>query len=517
MEKNDKTKKPKLLKPDPKRTGNSVTGKPLDKVVVNPQLDVKEQNVDDVVLTYIIELRKQMNEELEAEGLMVEALNIQQRQKRAMIIRRWEGKIQRAKKIAQRKMAPPQIIKKRAFQLARQRVRMRVAGRRGAEYATLGPTEKEAIDRQVDKRVKLIKKIAQRLIPRVKAAEQRRLQSFLHGTKMTGPQSGSTSITSESFDFLNDLDLTNNDQLLPLIHDLVAESVDPKIRALKHNFSVHRLAESLLTPEDDKIQISEAAYRSLLKKSDKSGIDMDTILQVFERGYRTEENETYALQKAFARVNSFLNKGRTYYTEDADLQPSAKPMVEMRKIDGKWQKVIVEGKIETLPDNRSEVDKLFEKNGLWANIHAKRARGEKPRKPGSKGAPTKQAFKDASMKEMNLDPYKREVGTVDLTNTYKDDTPGEPTKVRQTIYNVPRNDKGKRSPTKQQEIEKKVTSESINESFNIVAAAGIGTTLTADDIGIKFKPAFEHHPAVIKEMNKRKQLEIQDEEDEGEE
>jgi len=37
------------------------------------------------------------------------------------------------------------------------------------------------------------------------------------------------------------------------------------------------------------------------------------------------------------------------------------------------------------------------KNGLYANIHAKQARikagsGEKMRKPGTKGAPTKQAF-----------------------------------------------------------------------------------------------------------------------------
>jgi hypothetical protein len=32
------------------------------------------------------------------------------------------------------------------------------------------------------------------------------------------------------------------------------------------------------------------------------------------------------------------------------------------------------------------------KVGLYANIHAKRARGEKMRKPGQKGAPTAQAF-----------------------------------------------------------------------------------------------------------------------------
>jgi hypothetical protein len=40
------------------------------------------------------------------------------------------------------------------------------------------------------------------------------------------------------------------------------------------------------------------------------------------------------------------------------------------------------------------------KPGLYANIHAKRARieagsGEKMRKPGSKGAPTDKAFKES--------------------------------------------------------------------------------------------------------------------------
>ena len=41
------------------------------------------------------------------------------------------------------------------------------------------------------------------------------------------------------------------------------------------------------------------------------------------------------------------------------------------------------------------------KNGLYANIHAKRQRikagsGEKMKKPGTKGAPTAQDFKDAA-------------------------------------------------------------------------------------------------------------------------
>jgi len=34
--------------------------------------------------------------------------------------------------------------------------------------------------------------------------------------------------------------------------------------------------------------------------------------------------------------------------------------------------------------------------GLYANIHAKRERGGKMRKPGSKGAPTAQDFRNAA-------------------------------------------------------------------------------------------------------------------------
>ena len=40
--------------------------------------------------------------------------------------------------------------------------------------------------------------------------------------------------------------------------------------------------------------------------------------------------------------------------------------------------------------------KAAKRPGLYANIHAKRARGEKMRKPGAKGAPTAKNFRDAA-------------------------------------------------------------------------------------------------------------------------
>lgn len=50
---------------------------------------------------------------------------------------------------------------------------------------------------------------------------------------------------------------------------------------------------------------------------------------------------------------------------------------------------------------RKDGDKFTEyaaggKVGLYDNIHAKRARGEKMRKPGAPGAPTAEAFKQAA-------------------------------------------------------------------------------------------------------------------------
>ena len=49
-------------------------------------------------------------------------------------------------------------------------------------------------------------------------------------------------------------------------------------------------------------------------------------------------------------------------------------------------------------DDPNEVSMYAEggKVGLYANINAKRKRGEKMRKPGQKGAPTNQAFIDSA-------------------------------------------------------------------------------------------------------------------------
>ncbi len=61
--------------------------------------------------------------------------------------------------------------------------------------------------------------------------------------------------------------------------------------------------------------------------------------------------------------------------------------------------------MKTFKHLREDIQSVSEgKRGLWDNIHAKRKRikagsGERMRKPGSKGAPTAQAFKDSATNE----------------------------------------------------------------------------------------------------------------------
>lgn len=50
---------------------------------------------------------------------------------------------------------------------------------------------------------------------------------------------------------------------------------------------------------------------------------------------------------------------------------------------------------ESLKKNSIEIEEASEKRGLWANIHAKRKRGEAPAKKGDKDYPDKKAWEKA--------------------------------------------------------------------------------------------------------------------------
>ena len=295
-------------------------------------------------------------------------LDITQRQKRAQIMRRYKAKIERSREIAQKRLAPEKNIKKRAYAQARQIVRKRFAGKRGAEYEKLGPSEKMAIDRAIEKKAGLIKKIALRLIPKVKSAEAKRLQSFHKGQQLQnhGAEEGHKPVNEQlNALFAEKFDGTSSNQL-PDENKPDAKTKGDKQEKVKKKAKTGDII--IYNKFGEEVIVSRPVFEGLMKKVEKSGIDIETLGEVYSRGRDAWQDNGKLTQEqyAFARVNSYINEGSAYYELDADLHG----------------------------------EELVEKRGLWDNIHAKRKRikagsGERMRKPGSKGAPTAQDFRDA--------------------------------------------------------------------------------------------------------------------------
>lgn len=350
----DKNKKPVDTKQLKKPTGKSVTGKPLDGIEIRPQLKGlgnRQHNEDTVVLTDTLAEKK--------------ALTLVQRQRRARILRAKEPKMQRAKEVSQHKLASDEKLKARAIVKARNIVKMRFAARKGTPYTELTTSEKIQVDKIVDKKVKLIKRLAARLLPSLRKAEVNRLASFQSGAKL---QHATAAPVNEEFNnIVESLDNKTSMQLVDIIND----SID----ALNENnnsmgITLKRLLGAVL-PED-------AATSTLIHKAERTGIPFSTLREVFERGSFAweEDGRTTQEQFAFSRVNSYIAKGRAW-TLDADLR----------------EEKSVNDKLDAAFGNFSE--------SLWANIHAKRKRikagsDERMRKPGSKGAPTTAGFRSAS-------------------------------------------------------------------------------------------------------------------------
>ena len=84
--------------------------------------------------------------------------------------------------------------------------------------------------------------------------------------------------------------------------------------------------------------------------------------------------------------------GREAKKKGGMVEGSAKDVAEDKKLAKKHGMSMKEWE-KSPEDKKHDAPKKKDGGGLYANIHAKRERGEKMRKPGSKGAPTAEAFK----------------------------------------------------------------------------------------------------------------------------
>lgn len=209
-------------------------------------------------------------------------LNIQQRKERQIQLRRRAVQMALRRKLARQRLATPDVIKRRSKQLAKKLARVRYVGQRGAQYQTLAPSDKISVDRTIDKKVGLIKKVAQRLVPYEKQRELQRFMSVKTGQPRKAPRP------------------------IPL---MLSQDLNNSFRS---NFLITEEQFNLIELHSNN-QVSDKSFNKLSDLSEANNLPLDFLAQVMIRGiqewYDNPSENRSAEQTGFNRLFSFLNGG----------------------------------------------------------------------------------------------------------------------------------------------------------------------------------------------------------------
>jgi nicotinic acid mononucleotide adenylyltransferase len=103
-------------------------------------------------------------------------LTLQQRIKRGRLMKRLAPKMKRLRKIRKFRMAPLERLQVRARKVARNLLRKRFAGEKGAKYASLPPSQKITVDNLIANKAAVIERLAKRLLPLMRKKEVERIR-----------------------------------------------------------------------------------------------------------------------------------------------------------------------------------------------------------------------------------------------------------------------------------------------------------------------------------------------------
>ena len=334
-------------------------------------------------------------------------LTIAQRNAKARLMKRLAPKIARFRKMKAKRMADRDAIMKRAQKAARNVIRKKVAGEKGSDYSALSASEKISIDKLVAKKSAIIKKLAKKLLPKVRKAELERLKRARGGGSDQNESYGEwtdadfNTLVEETFLMIEkeekeapkktpqDRDVKDLEGTQPKKYYKGLSKDDKEARAkqfakgadkpddspssykpapgdddAKTKPSKHTLKYKKMFGEQDAVkaakekikaekeadkrkhdamldrartqdtqskntqseeyELSEDATNALKKKSEKSGIPLGILRQVYNRGmaaWKTGHRPGATQQQwGFARVNSFVTKSKgTWGGADSDL------------------------------------------------------------------------------------------------------------------------------------------------------------------------------------------------------
>jgi hypothetical protein len=121
------------------------------------------ESMDDAFASYI------------EEEWVFEALTLQQRIKRKLIMRRIRPRLIRGKKLVSKRKAPEKNLKQRSRKQAIRQVRKRAAGKMGANYNKLSAGAKMHVDKRVAARMNIVNRLAKKAMPTTRKSELTRL------------------------------------------------------------------------------------------------------------------------------------------------------------------------------------------------------------------------------------------------------------------------------------------------------------------------------------------------------
>lgn len=301
-----------------------------------------------------VEVDPYLKEQLDAEGLdpdNLEELTMTQRLRRASIMRRYHSKLERKREIALKRNATMDVIMKRARKAAIQKLKQKKIGM-SRDLSNLTPAEKQRLEDMLKKRKAAIARLARKLAPSVRKMQLQRMQreetevkQDPHIGKRPGTQPAkyyigvskpvkaerakqfelrSKTDSRDASAYKNDIPGDKGVETKPSIYTqkykkMYGESVEVTYDVFNQVWD--DVAEETST-------ITEAEIKALKDKSEKSGIPYGTLKKVYNRGmaaWRTGHRPgTTPQQWAFARVNSYITKGKTYHTADKDLHETKK-------------------------------------------------------------------------------------------------------------------------------------------------------------------------------------------------
>ena len=376
------------------------------------------------------ELDEAINEDYLVEDLINERVyTLMQRRKAAIKMRRLKYRVQRMRKLKRKRMATADMLKRRARRQARNLMRKRIAGPKGANYSALSPSEKMQIDKRIQSKLPIINKLAKRLMPKVKSAELVRLRA----ARSKKQESVNHSFQSFIGDLVNEGTTGDNDRSrfslqnylnqtsevsesptnkifakLKKTHDSEDDKLDQRQDIAKEKLKIQLAKSKQAEIRREAADIASAvdmmieAIEAIESKATKADIDPDLLMVEYVDGYNNPHGKQTPQQGGFAAINrkiAEMSAAEKDKAEDIVKGMKKKASYFTKKYGEKADSVMYATANKLAQEEKKHLRDLLGEKGLWDNIHAKRKRGEKMNPKGHPDAPTPEEMKKAQVKE----------------------------------------------------------------------------------------------------------------------